>query len=337
MEWYGELPVSWEERTLKNLFQIRKVIAGEEGYKVLSITQKGIRVKDITLNEGQMAQSYAKYQFVNIGDFAMNHMDLLTGWVDYSDVFGVTSPDYRVFTLTDTDQNKDFLLKILQLCYSQRIFYALGRGAASEGRWRLPAKEFLNFVVPIPPKRVQDQIVRYLDDKLAMIDRLIEAKKKQINLLQEHRNGVISNYLSQIHSKKRPLKQVATIKNGKDYKHLVLEEGGYPVMGSGGEFARASQYLYDKPSVLFGRKGTVDKPLYTDFPFWSVDTMFYTEVSSDMDAKFLWYVATQIDYDYYSTQTAVPSMTQRDLGSEMVPVPSIEVQKELGRVPTIKN
>ena len=203
--WYGKLPERWEMRTIKSLFHIQKSIAGEEGYDVLSITQKGIKIKDIDSNQGQMAQSYAKYQFVNVGDFAMNHMDLLTGWVDRSKIFGVTSPDYRVFVLDDTMQNPDYLLRILQLCYSQRVFYAFGRGAASEGRWRLPRKEFMDFSFPIPPQIEQDQIVRYLDWKLSQVNKLINAKRQQVGLLREHidvlANHAVENPQSKIRLK----------------------------------------------------------------------------------------------------------------------------------------
>ncbi|RWA53783.1 hypothetical protein AU476_12785 [Cupriavidus sp. UYMSc13B] len=99
--WLGEIPARWDTQRAKFLFVIKKRISGEEGYDVLSITQNGIRVKDIESNDGQLSMDYAKYQFVEIGDFAMNHMDLLTGYVDISQHFGVTSPDYRVFSIRD--------------------------------------------------------------------------------------------------------------------------------------------------------------------------------------------------------------------------------------------
>ena len=92
-----KIPMHWDMKKLKYVFYIKKDIAGKEGYDILSITQKGIKVKDISNNEGQLAESYSNYQLVDIGDFAMNHMDLLTGWVDISKYSGVTSPDYRVF------------------------------------------------------------------------------------------------------------------------------------------------------------------------------------------------------------------------------------------------
>ena len=101
--WFGQIPSDWEMRKIKYIFKIQKDIAGEEGHTVLSITQKGIKPKDLSKNEGQLAENYSNYQLVHIGDFAMNHMDLLTGWVDISKYEGVTSPDYRVFELIDKD------------------------------------------------------------------------------------------------------------------------------------------------------------------------------------------------------------------------------------------
>lgn len=94
--WVKEIPAHWQFNKVKQHFEIKKRIAGKEGYDVISITQQGLKVKDIASNEGQMAANYSKYQFVYPGDYAMNHMDLLTGFIGLSDFFGVTSPDYRV-------------------------------------------------------------------------------------------------------------------------------------------------------------------------------------------------------------------------------------------------
>ena len=124
-------------------------------------------------------------------------------------------------------------------------------------------------------------------------------------------------------------KYCVEICNGRDYKDIEVDEGGYPVLGSGGEFARASKYSYNKPSVLLGRKGTIDRPMYYDKPFWTVDTMFYTKIPEFMNPRFAYYMATLIRFDYYSTQTALPSMTQTDLGSEKLPVPKKDEQKKI--------
>ena len=135
--------------------------------------------------------------------------------------------------------------------------------------------------------------------------------------------GLIPN-----HWRVRRLKFMARIQNGKDYKDVVSDEG-YPVIGSGGEFAIASKCLFDGESVLLGRKGTIDKPLYINGPFWTVDTMFYTKINPDVVAKYLYYCVLTLNFLKYSTSTALPSMTQQDLGGIPFAVPDFQEQTKI--------
>ncbi len=197
VEWLGLIPKNWEVHTIKQHFKVRKRIAGKEGYDVLSITQQGLKVKDIASNEGQMAMDYSGYQFVNHGDFAMNHMDLITGYVDLSDKFGVTSPDYRVFTLEDTiNLYPEFYLRVFQVAYKRRIFYKFGKGAANQGRWRLPQRAFYNYPIQIPPIEEQKAIEEECKSLEINVDEMIEALKKEIELLQELRTKVIADIVT---------------------------------------------------------------------------------------------------------------------------------------------
>lgn len=112
------------------------------------------------------------------------------------------------------------------------------------------------------------------------------------------------------HWEVRKLKNLAKICNGKDYQNISMEKGGYPVYGTGGEFARCEKFLYNKPSVLLGRKGTIDNPLIVTEPFWTSDTMYYTEINEDVITKFFFYLVKQINFDRYRYGSAVPSMTK---------------------------
>lgn len=195
--WFGNIPVDWDMKKIKYLFHIKKDIAGQEGYTVLSITQKGIMPKDLSKNEGQLAESYSHYQLVNPGDYAMNHMDLLTGWVDISKYTGVTSPDYRVFVLDDLESNnRSFYLYLMQMCYSNRIFYGLGQGVSGMGRWRLQADKFLNFSIVVPSKDEQQEIADYLDAKCAEIDNLISKKEQYISEIENYKKSLIYEYVT---------------------------------------------------------------------------------------------------------------------------------------------
>lgn len=195
-QYWGSIPTNWHLSDIKYLFEIVKRIAGKEGYDILSVTQKGIKIKDISNNEGQVAESYANYQFVYPGDFVMNHMDLLTGWVDCSKLFGVTSPDYRVFRLRDKNNSLNYYKYIMQTCYMNRIFYSLGQGVSNLGRWRLQTSSFNNFMVPVPPVEVQESIANYLDKKCTEINACIDDKQRQLEVLEEYKKSLIYEYVT---------------------------------------------------------------------------------------------------------------------------------------------
>ncbi len=125
-----------------------------------------------------------------------------------------------------------------------------------------------------------------------------------------------------------PFKRGLSINNGRDYKH-VQSEDGYPVIGSGGQFAFASDYLYDGEVILLGRKGTIDKPRYFNGKFWTVDTMFYAIPNQKCIAKYMYYQALTIPFSLYSTDTALPSMTQTDLGNHLMCFPPTFEQRTI--------
>lgn len=125
-----------------------------------------------------------------------------------------------------------------------------------------------------------------------------------------------------------PFKRGVSINNGRDYKH-VQSEDGYPVIGSGGQFAFASDFLYDGEVILLGRKGTIDKPRYFNGKFWTVDTMFYAIPNQKCIAKYMYYQALTIPFSLYSTDTALPSMTQTDLGNHLMCFPPTFEQRAI--------
>lgn len=194
--WIGAVPSDYRTASVGSLFTIKKDIIGREPETVLSITQTGIRPKDLSSNEGQNASSYANYQIVNVGDFAMNHMDLLTGWIDISKYEGVTSPDYRVFTLNDKEMSADYFLRVFQYYYTDRVFFGFGQGVATLGRWRLPAINFKKIDVPVPPVLEQQRIVAAIDEKVGKVDTLIANVQAQIEKLKAYKQSVITEVVT---------------------------------------------------------------------------------------------------------------------------------------------
>ncbi len=131
--------------------------------------------------------------------------------------------------------------------------------------------------------------------------------------------------------KKYKLSQLLSIKNGKDHK--ALPEGEYPVLGSGGVMRYVNAYLYDKPSILLPRKGTLDNIQYCDVPFWTVDTLYYTEVNENLvNAYYLYNYLRLLDLSNLDTGTGVPSMTFDSYYGIEVELPSLAEQHKVAAV-----
>jgi len=193
VDWIGEMPEQWGTIRLKYVFTIKKEISNQLGYKVLSVTQSGLRIKDISSNQGQISADYSKYQLVDIDDFVMNHMDLITGWVDCSRFQGVTSPDYRVFKLIDVEnQSKKFYTYLFQACYLNKVFYGLGQGVSNLGRWRLQTDKFLNFMLPKLSRHEQQAIAMYLNEKSTEIDSIIKNTELSIEEYKKYKQSIIT-------------------------------------------------------------------------------------------------------------------------------------------------
>ena len=126
------------------------------------------------------------------------------------------------------------------------------------------------------------------------------------------------------------LEDLLTIRNGRDHKHLA--DGIYPVYGSGGEMRKVSEYLYDGESVLMPRKGSLNNIMYVNEAFWTVDTMFYSEMKLSNCAKYIYYTIKDIDFTRWDSGTGVPSMTSSTLYSIKLVKPQSEILKKFDEV-----
>ena len=130
--------------------------------------------------------------------------------------------------------------------------------------------------------------------------------------------------------KKYTLSELATIKYGKNQKKVVSDNGSVPIFGTGGLMGFALESLYDKPSVLIGRKGTIGKVKYIEQPFWTVDTLFYTIINTDIVIpKYLYYIMSLIDLNVYNEGTTIPSLRTETLNRLEFDIPSLEEQMKI--------
>jgi type I restriction enzyme S subunit len=164
--------------------------------------------------------------------------------------------------------------------------------------------------IPVPTKSEQTAIATALSDADALISSLEKLIAKKRNIKQGAMQQLLKPKKGWV---KKRLGDVLKIKHGKGQKDVANESGPYPILGSGGIMGRANKFLYDKPSVLIGRKGTIDEPRFMDIPFWTVDTLFYSEIFKEHDAKFIYYLFQLIDWYLYNEASGVPSLNAKTI------------------------
>ncbi|HKK44530.1 MAG TPA: restriction endonuclease subunit S [Balneolaceae bacterium] len=204
----------------------------------------------------------------------------------------------------------------------------------SSGIPQLTGVQIRKYYVIIPTLKEQRAIAEALSDVDALIaelDALIE-KKQQIkkSAMQQLLTGKkrLPGFSGEWEEKK--LWELLTVMHGKSQKSVASESGEYPILGTSGQIGKATTYLYDKPSVLIGRKGTIDRPQYMEEPFWTIDTLFYTQVNENAIAKFLYYKFLLIDWTSYNEASGVPSLNSTTIENIEVFFPdSIEEQKAI--------
>lgn len=360
VEWLGCMPTDYDTASIGSLFTIKKDIIGHEPETVLSITQTGVKPKDLTSNEGQNASSYANYQIVNIGDFAMNHMDLLTGWIDISKYEGVTSPDYRVFTLDDKEMCAEYFLRVFQHYYTNKVFFGFGQGVATLGRWRLPAINFKRIDVPVPPIEEQQKIVCAIDESVGKIEKLKENVQTQIEKLKAYKQSLITEVVTKGLDATVPMKdsgvdwigkiaenyRIMRLKNVADIldqfrkpitADMRSQEGDvlYDYYGASGVIDKIDGYTIDDHVMLIGEDGANlrmrNLPLMYEVngKAWINNHAHILKPKENVLFHYIFYALEGLDINPYITGSAQPKLNQENLKVINIPIPPIEVQKEV--------
>ena len=126
--------------------------------------------------------------------------------------------------------------------------------------------------------------------------------------------------------KAKKWKDVLDIFNGKDYKAVQVDKGGYPVYGSGGIIARANDYICPAGTIIIGRKGSINNPILVNEKFWNVDTAFGIVPKEIINNSYLYYFCKQYNFNHLNKATTLPSLTKRDLLEIEINIPALEEQ-----------
>lgn len=184
-------------------------------------------------------------------------------------------------------------------------------------------------IVELPTIEKQKNIVRKLDKILEVIDN----QNKQLELLDESIKARFVEMFGEIEDrdrwKSKIWNEVVTIKNGRDYKKVLVNDGGYPVVGTGGEIARASEYLCPENTIVVGRKGSINNPMLMKEKFWNVDTAFGVIPNSDyLHYQYFYYFCKFYNFMKLNKATTLPSTTKADLLKIKINIPPLELQNQ---------
>ena len=126
------------------------------------------------------------------------------------------------------------------------------------------------------------------------------------------------------------IKDVLSIGNGRDYKHL--NNGGIPVFGTGGYMTSVDECLYDGETTFIGRKGSINKPFYYNGKFWTVDTLFYTHSFNGITPKFTYCLFQTINWLKYNEASGVPSLSKDTIEKIKINIPKLEEQNKIAKL-----
>jgi type I restriction enzyme S subunit len=214
--------------------------------------------------------------------------------------------DYRYFVRGILDHNLELLL-------------ASATGSTFPNISRNQLEELEILIPPLPEQTAIASILSSLDDKIDLLHRQNATLEKMAETL--FRQWFVEEAKEEWEEGK--LSDLVIVKYGKDHKKLL--DGNIPVYGSGGLMRSVEKSLYDKESVLIPRKGTLNNVMYQDEPFWTVDTMFYTEMKMPNVAKFVYHFVKVQDLASMNVGSAVPSMTTEILNNMPMDIPPAEL------------
>ena len=205
---------------------------------------------------------------------------------------------------------------------NDRFFDFAMQGSAGSLSPRVKWEHLKNYEFPLPTLSEQ----KVLADKLWAAYRLKESYKKLLSATDEM---VKSQFIEMFKGDfpKLSWEECLTIINGKKYDDDYQESGTYPICGSGGIMGYGERILCPKDTVILGRKGNINSPIYMKTDYWIVDTAFCLDVDRNkLHPKYFYFWCKLFDFTRYNKQGVLPSLTKNDLLKIEIPIPPMELQ-----------
>jgi len=235
--------------------------------------------------------------------------------------------------INSSDYLPEFIFHQLGRPESLRFFERIVTGQAYP---QISLRQVRDTVIEAPNREEQTAIAEALTDTDEAIRSLeaVIAKKRDVKQATLHALLTPTRRLPGFSGtwEVRPLGDLLKVMHGKSQHHVIDADGVYPILATGGQIGKTNHFLHNLPSVLIGRKGTIDKPQYMDQPFWSVDTLFFTIITEPNVPKFLYYSALLIPWKSYNEASGVPSLNAKTIEGIEIKVPEPEEQSAIATI-----
>ncbi|EGR3933220.1 hypothetical protein DDM76_12900 [Vibrio cholerae] len=209
---------------------------------------------------------------------------------------------------------------------------AISEGSLSPTiKWKVLAEQ----TFPLPSKDEQARFIEILKLNSKCIHAnesaclAIEKYQKRLAISFQKMDKAVTEFFPDSEWSLMPLGRLASLEYGKSPKDVLDDNGANPVVGTGGEIGRTNQSVYDKETVIIGRKGTIDKPQYIPTPSWPIDTTFYCIPKEDVSVKWLFYALAALNLRSYNEASGVPSLSRSTLEKIKINKPDLETQKKI--------
>ena len=193
MKWLGEIPSHWEMLALKHILKNKKEVVGKRSsqYDLLSLTLKGVIIRDMDNPEGKFPASFDTYQIVEPNDFIFCNFDNeeTPRAVGLSQYKGMITGAYDVLYRNNPLLSDKYLIYYFLYIDDSKRFKPLYKGL----RKTVPFDSFMSYKIPVPSRGEQDAVVEYLDAATSKIDEAIAQQQKMIDLLNERKQIIINN------------------------------------------------------------------------------------------------------------------------------------------------
>jgi len=226
--WFGKLPEHWEAHKISELFEERREKVSDVDFAPLSVSKGGVVPQIATVAKSNAGDNR---KLVRVGDFAINSRSDRRGSSGISVYDGSVSLINIVLTPRNETNGKywHYLLKCHDFIEE---FYRNGRGIVAD-LWTTRYDEMKMIWLPLPPREEQDQIVRYLDWKVSQINKLINAKRQQIELLKEKRSNLIDSVIGNSTGERHRFRNVFSLYKGLGITKADLKDEGVPCVNYG--------------------------------------------------------------------------------------------------------